>query len=212
QGKTWLPDDDVRDIAVDADGGAWIATGGGVAHLGRRKMSLAEKAALYEEQFEKYIARTEYGFASQTHLKKAGDLSEFLQNDTDNDGLWTSMYGAGECYAYAATKAPEAKARAKRAFEALRFLQTVTQGGDNAPPKGFVARAIRSVEDRDPNIGRLGKDKLHRSENDALWKVYEPRWPCGGRSAASTASASWPTSPWRNTSRGTRNTTRPRAT
>ncbi|MCJ7638688.1 MAG: hypothetical protein MUO70_02185, partial [Euryarchaeota archaeon] len=37
---------------------------------------------------------------------------EWTNGDSDNDGLWTSMYGAGECFAYAATKDPKAKERA----------------------------------------------------------------------------------------------------
>ena len=52
-----------------------------------------------------------------------------MQPDSDNDGLWTGMYGAGECFAYASTKDPAAKHRATKAFEALRFLSLVTQGG-----------------------------------------------------------------------------------
>ncbi len=40
-------------------------------------------------------------------------------------------------FAYAATKDPIAKQRATAAFEALRFLSQVTQGGSNPAPKGF---------------------------------------------------------------------------
>jgi hypothetical protein len=86
------------------------------------------------------------------------------------------MYGAGECFAYGATRDAKAKERARQAFEALRFLQKVTQGGAHQPPKGYVARTIRPVEWPDPNIGRLEADRRHQQE-DALWKVYEPRWP-----------------------------------
>jgi hypothetical protein len=40
-----------------------------------------------------------------------------------------------------------------------------------------VARTIRSVELPDPNIGRIERDRRTRARRDALWKVYEPRWP-----------------------------------
>jgi len=140
-------------------------------------MTLAEKAAFYEDEMERYIRRTPYGFVSEVNLARPGDRSEIIYHDSDNDGLWTSMYGAGECFAYAATGDPEAKDRAKRAFEALRFLQKVTQGGKHSPPKGYVARTILSTEGPDPNIGRLASDKQSREGYDALWKVYEPRWP-----------------------------------
>ena len=69
------------------------------------------------------------------------------------------MYGAGECFAYGATKDPKAKDRAKKAFEALRFLQKVTQGCEHAPPKGYIARTIRPVDWPDPNVGRLEGDR-----------------------------------------------------
>jgi hypothetical protein len=86
------------------------------------------------------------------------------------------MYGAGECFAYAATKDPKPKERANKAFEALRFLQKVTQGGTHSPPKGYIARTIRPVDWPDPNIGRLERDRAEQ-KSDKLWKAYEPRWP-----------------------------------
>jgi hypothetical protein len=52
----------------------------------------------------------------------------------------------------------------------------VTQGGAHAPPAGYIARTIRSVDLPDPNIGRLEGD-LREQKNDSLWKSYEPRWP-----------------------------------
>lgn len=177
QGKTWLPDDQVNDIAVDGKGGAWIATPKGVAHIERRMMTLAEKAEHYEQEIEKYIKRTPFGYTSEVGLKEPGDrASGIIYEDSDNDGLWTSMYGAGECYAYAATKSPAAKERATKAFEALRFLQKVTQGGEFSPPKGYVARTIRSIDLPDPNIGRLAHD-IAEQKGDKRWKAYEPRWP-----------------------------------
>ena len=177
QGQRWLPHDEVRAITVNANGDAWFATPSGVGLIERRPMTLAEKAEFYEDEMEKYIRRTEYGYVSEVSLDKPGDKSKINYHDSDNDGLWTSMYGAGECFAYAATSNPKAKDRAKRAFEALRFLQKVTQGCKHSPPKGYVARTIRSVDLPDPNIGRIERDRRNRAHGDALWKVYEPRWP-----------------------------------
>ena len=177
QGRRWLPDDDVRSIAVDAQGNAWFATAGGVGLIERRMMTLAEKAAFYEDELERYIRRTPMGYVSEVGLVRPGDKSEIIYHDSDNDGLWTSMYGAGECFAYAATKDPKAKDRAKRAFEALRFLQKVTQGCEHSPPRGYVARTVISTELPDPNIGRIERDRQTQATRDSLWKVYEPRWP-----------------------------------
>ncbi len=180
QGLRWLPDDDVRDVAVDAEGTAWFATSQGVGAIRRVPMTLAEKADFYEEQMEKFIRRTPFGYVSEVSTGSPGDTSVINYSDSDNDGLWTSMYGAGECFAYGATKDPKAKDRATRAFEALRFLQKVTQTGDIRPPKGYVARTILSTELPDPNAGRIERDREEKATGDSAWKVYEPRWPKSG--------------------------------
>jgi hypothetical protein len=180
QGKRWLPNDDIRDIAVDAKGNAWFATAGGVGLIERRIMTLAEKADFYEEEMNGMIGRTPFRYFSEVSIKTPGDKKSGVKyHDSDNDGLWTAMYGAGECFAYAATKDPKAKKRAKRAFEALRHLQKVTQGGEHAPPLGYVARTILPTDGPDPNIGRLERDieGKNRPGGDQLWKLYEPRWP-----------------------------------
>ncbi|MGI6460271.1 MAG: hypothetical protein ACOX5J_09275 [Candidatus Hydrogenedentales bacterium] len=176
QGRRWLPHDDIRDIAVDALGNAWFATAGGVGLIERRLMTLAEKADFYEKEMD-LIRRTPFGYVSEVGLAQPGDKSEIIYGDSDNDGLWTAMYGAGECFAYAATGDPKARERAKQVFEALRFLQKVTQNCEYSPPKGYVARTIRPMDWPDPNIGRMERDQATRDRGDALWKVYEPRWP-----------------------------------
>ncbi len=180
QGRRWLPDDAVRDMIVNKDGSAWFATEAGVGWIGYREMTLAEKAAFYEDEMERYIRRTPYGYVSEVRLGAPGDKTHIIYTDSDNDGLWTAMYGAGVCFAYAATGDPMAKDRAERAFEALRFLQTVTQTGEIRPPKGYVARTILPTDGPDPNEGRIPHDTRHREQNDSLWKVYEPRWPTSG--------------------------------
>ena len=176
QGPRWLPNDDVRQVAVTPDGDAWFVTAGGVGRIERRPMTFAEKAAVYEGEIERHIKRTSFGFVAEAALPTPGDKTSATTHDTDNDGLWTAMYGAGECFAVAATGDPAAKLRAKQAFEALRFLQKVTQGGTPAPPLGYVARTVRSVDLPDPNIGRIERDQAEQ-KGDRLWKVYEPRWP-----------------------------------
>ena len=176
QGPRWLPHDDIAQVAVDARGAAWFATAAGVGCIIHEPMTLAGKAEFYAGEIERYIKRTPFGYVAEAALRKRADKTSADPHDSDNDGLWTSMYGAGECFAYGATKDPKAKARAKQAFEALRFLQKVTQGGEHSPPKGFIARTIRPVEWQDPNVGRLASDRENQ-KRDKLWKVYEPRWP-----------------------------------
>jgi hypothetical protein len=91
------------------------------------------------------------------------------------------MYGAGECYAYGATKDPKAKERAKNAFEALRYLSIASVGGSVEQQPGFVARTVVPVEEGDPNEHySIESMERHRDNGDSLWKVYFPRWPKSG--------------------------------
>ncbi|MBI5095936.1 MAG: hypothetical protein HZB26_26315 [Candidatus Hydrogenedentes bacterium] len=179
QGLRWLPNDEVRAIAVTAKGDAWFATKKGVGLIERRTMTLAEKAKFYEDEIDKYNRRTPYGYVLECSVKNPGDKSEHTNHDSDNDGLWTAMYGAGECFAYAATKSPESKKRAKDAFEALRFLGVVTQGGTPPAEPGFSARTILPASGPNPNTTHYTpeKDRKERETGDHYWKVMDPRWP-----------------------------------
>jgi hypothetical protein len=83
------------------------------------------------------------------------------------------MYLASESFRYAVTKDPLAKANAKKTFEALRFLQTVTE------TPGFVARTVI------PNSWKKMADP-NRKISDRQWaemaienpreKRVETRW------------------------------------
>jgi Two component regulator propeller len=177
QGRRWLPDDDVRAIAVAPSGDAWIATAKGIARIERRVTTLAEKARFFESEIDRRHRRTAYGYVLEVRLDKPGDVSKWTQHDSDNDGLWTSMYGAGECFA-AAVGNEEARRRAVAAFEALRFLGTVTQGGPHPAPRGFVARSILPADGPDPNRQDSPEhDRQMRETRDHLWKSITPRWP-----------------------------------
>ncbi len=180
EGRRWLPDNDVLDIAVAPDGSAWFATRAGVGRIGFRAMTLADKARFFEDEIDARHRRTPYGYVLAVQLERPGDKSSWVQHDDDNDGQWTGMYGAAECFAYAATRDPKAKERATAAFEALRFLSQVTQGGSHPAPRGFPARTIRSTGDPDPNEFpeySVAADERRRDTEDPQWKVVHPRWP-----------------------------------
>ncbi len=180
QGRRWLPDDEVQRIAVDEQGDAWVLGAGGVGEIARVAMTLREKAEYYEDEMKKYIKRTEYGYVSEVHLPVPGDRSRVIYSDSDNDGLWTAMYGAGECFAYGATKDLEAKRRAREAYEALRFLHDVTIGAEVELQTGYVARTVVPTTEPNPNERSsytLEGMKRTRDRGDRLWKVYYPRFP-----------------------------------
>ena len=177
QGRRWLPHDHVLAVEVDRDGTVRAETPAGPGAIHLRPMTLRQKAQDFHEAIDRFHRRTPYGYVLGVALERPGDTSEFRQSDSDNDGLWTSMYGAAECFRWAVTGEPEARENAREAFEALRFLQLVTQGGTPPAEPGFVARTILPADGPDPNAGRLESDRRFREERDGLWKVIDPRWP-----------------------------------
>ncbi len=176
QGKRWLPSDLVRAIAVTPDGNAWFATPSGVGLIERRPITLRDKAEFFVKEIDKYHRRTPFGYVLDVNLPEPGVKANVKKHDSDNDGLWTSMYGASECFAYAATGDPAAKGRATKALEAVSFLSEVTQGGTHPAPPGFPARTILPTSGPDPNEGRIERDR-ETQKRDPQWKVIDPRWP-----------------------------------
>ncbi|RBQ14009.1 hypothetical protein DP939_42785 [Spongiactinospora rosea] len=177
QGRRWLPGDAVAAIAVDAQANAYFATSGGVGRIEARRTTLAEKADVYERAIAAMHKRTPYGFVEGVDLPTPGDLSKWVQGSSDNDGLWTAMYGAAEVFRYGASKDPAAKDNARKVFEALKFLGDVTQGGTNPAPPGFIARSIIETTATDPNLRDNEQRDRDKQKGDAYWKILVPRWP-----------------------------------
>jgi hypothetical protein len=142
-------------------------------------MTLDEKAAFFNREIERRHLRTRLGYVESVLLHDPDDPDAgWSHHDSDNDGLWTSMYGAAQCFEYAATRDPAARARARRSFEALRFLSQVTQGGSHPAPPGFPARTVVPTTEPDPNARHgPGRDAEVRRVRDRLWKVMDLRWP-----------------------------------
>ncbi len=65
-----------------------------------------------------------------------GDLAHCRPVMSDNDGLWTAIYVAAECFRYGATGSSAALANARSSLRALLRLESVTG------ISGFPARAI----------------------------------------------------------------------
>jgi len=143
-GRRYLPDDEVLGLLSDASRGMWVRTRTGVSHIELREMTLEQKAAAFEERIR--LRHDRYGMVSDSHLAKAGDLSTNVLESSDNDGLWTAMYGAAECFRYAVTKSPEALARAKRAVDAVLFLEEVT-GVPGLPARSYVKKGDSRPKD-----------------------------------------------------------------
>jgi len=132
-GKRYLPDDDVLQLSAGQAAGMWVRTRTGVSHIELRAMTMAAKAALFEERI--HARHDRHGLVAPSILGVPGELTSNQLRDDDNDGLWTSMYAAAECFRYAVTRSPEALENATRSIDAVLFLEEV------AGKRGFPARS-----------------------------------------------------------------------
>jgi len=119
-GQRYLPDDHVKQLAADDSGGIWARTRNGVSHIEMKPMTLAQKAEVLEKRVRERHDR--YGLVASSYFAVSGDPASNRRHDTDNDGLWTAMYAAAECFRYAVTKSPEALANARKSVEARSML------------------------------------------------------------------------------------------
>ncbi len=118
-------------LAIYADGanGIWTAMKEGYTRIEMLDINGTDKAAQMSETTQKYVARR--GMVSNAFLVDG----EWEPEESDNDGLWTSMYGAGELMRYAVLKddpdaTPEeveaAKQTAVSATEAVLLLTYIS--------------------------------------------------------------------------------------
>jgi len=107
QSRRWIPDDKVRYISKGLDNSVLVLTSKGLATIKFNLMTLYDKAMVFERQVR--MRHTRNGFNCDTYaMRIPGDLSSGTMVDSDNDGLWTSMYLASQLFRYAVTKSPEA--------------------------------------------------------------------------------------------------------
>ena len=153
----WLLHPTVTKIAV-SDGGTMAAvTPAGISVITNKLMTLEEKAQHYDELAVKYFTRNE-GYQVSRVLRKYGDLDSGWLPNSDNDGLFTGLYCAAQCFRYKVTGDEEAKKNAKRAVEAMIKLTEITG------KPGFTARATRYSHEE--NFGTGNREEWHYCEND----------------------------------------------
>ena len=162
--RRWLVDDQVKDISSGPDNSVLVLSERGLSKINFVKMTLAEKAEYFQEV--QRLRHIRHGFSSEGHLAIPGDPSSIVLGDTDNDGLWTSMYLAGELFRYAATFSEDALQNAYEAFEAMERLTEISG------IKGFPARTYEidgyQSSDNDPNMPE--DQKIWRLTEDGRWR------------------------------------------
>lgn len=167
--RRWLADDYVNDVLVDKDGTVWFATNKGISRIIFQTMSLEEKGELFTQQVE--TRHNRMGFIAQNQLKVRYDPDSWESAISDNDGMYTAMYGSAQAFRYAATGNMEAKKLAKRSFNACKWLVDITH------EKGFPARVIIPIDWHEPVNEQYSHEyNLRKQEEDPFWKDINPRF------------------------------------
>jgi hypothetical protein len=133
-GERWLPGNLVVDFAKGENGSVLILTDKGLTELAYKNWTLADKAEYYEKQVR--LRHIRNGFNSSYDGMEKGNLSGGRLSDSDNDGLWTSMYLAGEVFRYAVTKSEDALQNCRESMDAMERLYSING------LKGFPSRSF----------------------------------------------------------------------
>jgi hypothetical protein len=152
--ERWLPSDNILDITGGPENSVLLLTGKGLAKICFKEMTLHDKAMFFEKQVRDRHIR--HGFNASVTGIENGDFTTGRLEDSDNDGLWTSMYLAGQAFRYAVTGEEEALQNIRESLDAMERLYTVN------PVPGFPAR---SFERR----GYKYEDKPWRRAEDTEW-------------------------------------------
>ncbi|QMW03940.1 hypothetical protein [Spirosoma foliorum] len=133
-GERWLPGNQVTAIAEGPKNSVLILTTEGLGKICFKSMTLHDKAVFFEDQVRTRHIRN--GFNASLDRMEKGNLATGYLSDSDNDGLWTSMYLAGEAFRYAVTKDKDALQNCRESLDAMERLYTIT------PVPGFPARSF----------------------------------------------------------------------
>lgn len=158
----WLMHPTVTKITVSDKGTIAAVTPRGISIITSKVMTLEEKAAHYDAMAVKYFTRNE-GYQVSRALRKYGDLDSGWLPNSDNDGLFTGLYCASQCFRYAVTGSEEAKANAKKAVEAMIKLTEITG------KKGFTARATRYSHEENFMTGNREEWHVCEDNPDCEW-------------------------------------------
>jgi ligand-binding sensor domain-containing protein len=153
--ERWIPSDTVVNIAKGPENSVLILTSNGLGKICFEEMTLHEKAMFFEKQVRDRHIRT--GFNATVSGMVNGDVTTGFMENSDNDGLWTSMYLAGETFRYAVTKSDEALQNVRESLDAMERLYTI-----NPMKSGFPSR---SFERAGYNVG----DEPWRPTEDPEW-------------------------------------------
>ena len=133
-GERWLPDDHVTGIGFD-NSATWIETPQGVSRIEYKPTTLEEKSRAFVTRIQSRHNR--WGLTATSELRVPGDVSTNRTVSTDNDGLWTAMYVAAECFRFKVTGEADARENARKGMQAILRLESIT-GISGFPARSFI--------------------------------------------------------------------------
>jgi hypothetical protein len=154
-GKRWIPSDTVIHIAEGPENSVLVLTNSGLGKICFEEMTLHEKAMFYQKQVRERHIRT--GFNGAVGRMTDGDVTTGTLENSDNDGLWTSMYLAAEAFRYSVTKEDDALQNVRESLDAMERLYTI-----NPLKSGFPSRSFQ-------RSGYNNTDKPWRPTEDPEW-------------------------------------------
>lgn len=154
--ERWLPGERVFDLEIQEQN-VLVLTDKGLGIISQRDMTLAEKAEIYEKSLRKNHLRN--GFNSSLTLAEPGKLETGRLKDSDNDGLWTTMYLASQGFRYAVTEEQEALDQVRQSLLALERLYTIN------PIPGFPSRSF----ERSGYIDKLSDPERWQHAGNPEW-------------------------------------------
>ena len=156
-GKRWMPSNNVKHISKGTDGSILILTETGLGQIVFEEMTLYDKAQFYEKQVRNRHIRL--GFNATLVDMDNGNFDTGRLSDSDNDGLWTTMYLAGQVFRYEVTKSEDALQNCREAMDAMERLFSIN------PVPGFPSRSF----ERSGYIEQLHDPDRWQHSNDPEW-------------------------------------------
>ena len=156
-GKRWMPSNNVQHISKGNDGSILILTETGLGQIVFEEMTLYDKAQYYQTQVRNRHIRL--GFNATLVDMDNGNFDTGRLSDSDNDGLWTTMYLAGEVFRYTVTKSEDALQNCREAMDAMERLFSIN------PVPGFPSRSY----ERSGYIEKLHDPDRWQHSNDPEW-------------------------------------------
>jgi hypothetical protein len=156
-GERWLVSNKIIHISEGPEKSVLILSDKGLSQICFKKMTLHDKAVFFEKQVRTRHIRN--GFNASLDNMEKGNLSTGYLADSDNDGLWTSMYLGGEIFRYVVTKEADALQNCRESLDAMERLFSVNQIA------GFPSRSF----ERSGFIKQLADPERWQHSPDKEW-------------------------------------------